>query len=487
MTDPEFRFTPRTGKDVWGAPVLPGYFESIQSAGTIAAPLLATVSFTLVALVLQAATPFTRWPDLALVFFVGAGLAQVFAVQSVIWIRLHMTTPDELRQWYPDDFESQGERPTEWLRRLQHGSSQNARKWARRTRAWINAGISLLLAGVAVSVIPPAHISPMRWVVITVAWVGVAVEASWVTGTLVNDHARPGLMVCSGAIITSGGATASAGFAATAGTASGAPATWWAVALAAVAVPFWLAALSGARLNGWRVRLYSPLRGRGLWVRAFLALLAPAILVLALWSAISQLVTDRRKALLTQHPGATKLLPKGVSIWAHHRARSRCAALPVISKGELAELLGKLGPASQPLREDLWERSPDSVVKVVDRGDAEIELGYYIVYPLLAETVSRIRSQQVADGGQLRPGDLAVSGDEAGWFISAVWAQNPKWMRRCVIATLVDALARTGAGSAGRPVFVGPATDRSRPLLQRYGFTAIGADDGIWSLEGDPP
>ena len=346
------RFTPRTGRDVWTFPGPPGYLESIQAAGSVAAPLLAGASFTLVALVLQSTTPFGRWQDLALFLFVGAGLAQVFAVQSVIWTRRYMATPDELKQWFPDDFTDNGERPTQWLLNVQGYNDQKARKWADRTRRWINAGISLLLAGIAVGVVPPGHISPMRWAVITLAWTGVAVEASWVIATAVDEPARPGMLLRSAAIFTSGGATAATGVAATAGTADGAPAAWWAVALAVVAAPLWLAVLTGARYSHGRVRLFAPLIGFWAWAQAALALLAPAIFVLALWSAIRQLAENRHQTVSGLHPGTERLLPGDVSIYAHHRAWSRCTALPVSSRDGVAELLresgadlGQAGPA----------------------------------------------------------------------------------------------------------------------------------------------
>src|SRR6185437_14336560 len=117
---PPRRFVQRTGRDVWTTSGPPAYLESIQAAGTVAAPLLAGASFTLVALVLQSPTPFGRWQDVSLLLFVAAGLAQIFAVQSVIWTRRYMVTPDELRQWLPDDFTDHGERPTQWIRLLQH-------------------------------------------------------------------------------------------------------------------------------------------------------------------------------------------------------------------------------------------------------------------------------------------------------------------------------------------------------------------------------
>ena len=486
------RYVPRAGRNVWALPHPVGYLESIQSTGSVVAPLLAGASFTLVALVLQSTTPFGRWQDLALLLLVAAGLAQVSAVQSVIWTRRYMATPDELRQWYPDDFTHDEQRPTQWILNVQGDNDQNARKWAKRTRRWINAGISLLLGGIAVGVVPPGDISPMRWAVVTVAWTGVAVEASWMIGTLVDDRARRGMMLCTAAIITSGGGVAAAGFAVTAGTADGAPATWWAVALAVVAMPFWLAALTGAQYSYGRLRLHSPLTGSWARAQAALALLAPAIFALAVWSAIQRLARDRHQMLLSLHPGTQRLLPKGVSIRVHHRAWSQCAALLVTSRDELARLLREssadLGRAGQPRLDELWERlahSPGCVVKVVDRADVRIEFGYYVVYPLLAETVRRIRSGQIIAGRQLQPADLATSQDAGtGWYISVVWAPGSKWTRRCVTATLVDALATDGAGSVARPIFARPANDQGRALMEKYGFAAIGTQpDGIWALE----
>jgi hypothetical protein len=82
--------------------------------------------------------------------------------------------------------------------------------------------------------------------VITVAWAGLAAEVSWVVATMVDEPIRPGMLLRSAAVFTSGGATAAAGFVATAGTADGAPAIWWAVALAVIAAP------SGSRLSPTR-------------------------------------------------------------------------------------------------------------------------------------------------------------------------------------------------------------------------------------------
>jgi hypothetical protein len=490
-TNPRLRrFVQRTGRDVWTTRGPLAYLESIQAAGTVAAPLLAAASFTLVALVLQSPTPFGRWQDVSLLLFVAAGLAQIFAVQSVIWTRRYMATPDDLRQWFPDDFTDHGERPTQWLQLFQQFNDEHAKRWAERTRAWINAGITLLLAGIAVGVVPQGPISFVRWPVITVAWIGVAVEASWVAAMRLDERARLGMLLRSGAMFTAGGAAAAAGFAAF-GTSGGAD-TWWAVALALVAALFWFAVCTDARLSHGRVRVRAPLSGGKAIVRAALAPVAPAVFVLALWSAIGELAKDRHQALRAQHPGVQDLLPKGVSLHAHHRAWSRCVALPVHTRDNLADLLDEsrrlLGPDGQPGLAELWQkiaRSPNCVVQVFDRDDDAAELGYYAVYPLLETAVGRLRSGQITVGEQIGSADLAVSpGAIAGWYIAIIWASGRPWTRRCVIATLVDALAAAGAGSAAQPVFARPVTPQSRSLMQQYGFTAVGASaDAISVLE----
>jgi hypothetical protein len=490
MADPtNFRprhFEPRTGRDVWASTSPLGYSESIRAAGTVAAPLLAGASFTLVALVLQSGTPFGRWPNLALLSFVAAGLAQVFAVQSVIWTRRYLVTPDELRQWFPEDFTDHGERPTPWVQQFQRWNLRSARRWAARTRAWINAGITLLLAGIAVGVTPSGDISPVRWSVITVAWTGVAVEASWVATMRADERARADLLLRSAAVLAAGGASVAAGFAVVAGPADG-PATWWAVALALTAAPCWLAACTGARLRYGRLRLHPSRNGGWLILQAVLAPVAPAVFVLALVSALASLARGRREALREQHPGTSNLLPSGVSLGAYHRAWNRCSAWPVTTRDELAGLLAE--PSQQPSAGDqpelaaLWAavvRSPGCVVRVTDRDDERARLGYYVVYPLLAASVGALRSGQLTEPG---PADLATSpGPAAGWYIAVIRAPGRRWTRRCVIATLVDALAAAGAGSPDQPVFGIPLTS----LVERNFALSLSTLRSLLAIDRSP-
>jgi hypothetical protein len=311
----------------------------------------------------------------------------------------------------------------------------------------------------------------MRWALITVAWAGVAAELTWVLAALVGEPTRPRMVASSAAIVTSGGATAAAGFAATA-EGSGGFALWWAVTLAVVAAPLWLAALTDARLAYGRVWYQSPIAGPGGWLRAAAAVIAPAVFALATWSVLSMLSEERLAVLSDLHPGAQGLLPAGTGLHAHHRAWSRCTALPVTSEHELARLLREsgqyLGPDGQPRVADFRQRHPcplDCVVTVTGRDRARTLYGYFVVYPLTPATVDRIRAGRLTAGQQFLPADLAAPpADAAGWYIAETWAPGPAWQRQSVAATLIDALAASGDGGTDHPVFAPTATSFARHI-----------------------
>jgi hypothetical protein len=155
--------------------------------------------------------------------------------------------------------------------------------------------------------------------------------------------------------------------------------------------------------------------------------------------------------------------------------------VPVDTRDDLAVLLDEsrrlLGPDGQPELAELWEvvvRSPECVVQVIDRDDDHARLGYYAVYPLRETAVDRLRSGQITTVGQIGQADLARSpGTIAGWYIAVIFAPGRPWTRRCVIATLVDALAAAGAGGAAQPVFGQPVTPHGWSLMRQYGFTAV--------------
>jgi hypothetical protein len=122
---------------------------SIEGAGTVAAPLLAGFSFTLVAFVLQLGPGHIRWPDLTLTLLVAAGLSLIGTVQSLLWSRAYEGTG---RQSF----------------------------WDAAGKATYDIGIILLLAAICTSLLPPKDPTPARLAAVLVAAAGFTVEVLWV-------------------------------------------------------------------------------------------------------------------------------------------------------------------------------------------------------------------------------------------------------------------------------------------------------------------
>ena len=256
------RYVPRTGRNVWALPSPVGYLESIQSAGSVRRAVAGGCELharRAGAAILDTVRPLAG-PGPALLR--RPRLAQIFAVQSVIWTRRYMATPDELKQWYPDDFTPRGERPTQWLLNVQGrqrpGRAAMGQPDPRLDQRRHIAAASGHRRGSGAARSHQSHalgggdggVDRRR-----------PCEASWVIGTFVDDRARLGMTACAAAIITSGGSYRRRRVRRHRRDLHGAPATWWAVALAVVAMPFWLAVLTGARYSQGHLRLYSPLSG----------------------------------------------------------------------------------------------------------------------------------------------------------------------------------------------------------------------------------
>src|SRR5438874_2220362 len=77
----------------WDRPVPYGAPASVQSAGAVAAPMLAGFAFILATLDLTNSTRF-RWPDATLLLLVLSGLSLIAAVQCGVWARYYDITPN---------------------------------------------------------------------------------------------------------------------------------------------------------------------------------------------------------------------------------------------------------------------------------------------------------------------------------------------------------------------------------------------------------
>jgi MFS family permease len=156
--------------------------------GTIAAPLLASVSIALIAVVLSSAATF-RWVNVALLLLVVAAIAFVATVEFSFMARQYVVTPSELEDWWPDAASPSRRRA---LRREQRYYHSRFRHWAVGARYAYNLGILALGLAVVALLVPHGSVSHGRRDVIIVAGLAFLAELAWIAATLVR-HEEPEL------------------------------------------------------------------------------------------------------------------------------------------------------------------------------------------------------------------------------------------------------------------------------------------------------
>jgi hypothetical protein len=220
---------PPEGADnqVWVFEEHPGYRRAMESAGTVAAPLLAGFSFTLLVLLVptlgeetttvhvgstyrDVATSelFSALPEVAALLLLLAGLLLIASVQAAITARYFGHAPSDLEEWYPEFFPdaSSGADPPAhaaalegwnvegwpalrtdtkwyagWLRRYFYEEVTRANRWAGATRLLYHAGILALLLGLTALVTPPAGGGEFwRWMLFGLALAGALAEGAWI-------------------------------------------------------------------------------------------------------------------------------------------------------------------------------------------------------------------------------------------------------------------------------------------------------------------
>jgi hypothetical protein len=187
---PLYGYEARSGSP-WLLPKGPhGASAALQSIGTVAAPLLAGFSFTLVALILTSPEPI-RWPGATLVLMTAAGLALVTSVQFASWARQWDVSPAELLNWWPN-FKELSDVERQWVFDVQHEHIRRHTRWARATRLAYNAGILCLLAGIAVLLIPGRGqtLISLRGLALLIAILGFFAEAVWVIASTIVGARR---------------------------------------------------------------------------------------------------------------------------------------------------------------------------------------------------------------------------------------------------------------------------------------------------------
>lgn len=148
-------------------------------SGSVGAPLLAGFTVALIGIVIGYG-PHTLAPGAALLLLSSAAVTLLSSVQLCFKARTYAVTPAEIDAWWP------GHDQSPRREQLLQEQAEHARRydvWIRRFRWAYNAGILLLLAGVAVTLMPPPHHHVVeRWAAVAVLVVAFCAEVAWVVG-----------------------------------------------------------------------------------------------------------------------------------------------------------------------------------------------------------------------------------------------------------------------------------------------------------------
>ena len=159
-----------------------GQTASTLTLGTAAAPLLAGFSVALIGLILQVPPDRLEEPDLALLALVVAVLLLIAAQQAVMRAQRMYIPPNEWADWLSLVREDEPRKAD-----LNEDLKEHLRRhvpWLRVARNAYNAGIVLLLLGVAIALVPEvdrvSDIPLARALASCVAALGAAAELVWV-------------------------------------------------------------------------------------------------------------------------------------------------------------------------------------------------------------------------------------------------------------------------------------------------------------------
>jgi hypothetical protein len=164
----------------WRKPAPLGYGQALDTATSIAAPLLAGFAVS-TAGVVSAATDRFRWPDVTLLLLACASIAMIAALQCGFHARQHLYSPSDVADWWPEQELTVTGR-TERLQREQRLAFDDWARWAVRARLAYNAGIVVLAQGLAAMVAPPVRESGtaevLRWIASVIVCLAGIIEAA---------------------------------------------------------------------------------------------------------------------------------------------------------------------------------------------------------------------------------------------------------------------------------------------------------------------
>ena len=167
----------------WKPPFPVGYATAIDSMGSVAAPLLASVSAALATLVISNERSF-RWPNLTVFLLIAGTLLLVAVVQCTFRARQYVAMPSELEQWWPIS-DAGG---VKLRRQYQRYHAERHQVWATAASRFYDVGVLCFLFGVALITAPPGDLDGGRSAVFALALLGAASEVVWSIYTQVRKE-----------------------------------------------------------------------------------------------------------------------------------------------------------------------------------------------------------------------------------------------------------------------------------------------------------
>ncbi|WP_158012919.1 hypothetical protein [Streptomyces sp. Root369] len=161
---------------IWpGVPYPLGYAEASAATQTVAAPLLAGASLTLLGVVVVDDSTF-RWPGATLLLVVSASITLIASIQVGADARRFLYNRQTLEAWYTEDELKRG--PRALAEREKHFIQWKVRN--QRAVIAFNAGTMLLIFAITSVLVPSGGDQAVwRWIATGLALLGALGEAWW--------------------------------------------------------------------------------------------------------------------------------------------------------------------------------------------------------------------------------------------------------------------------------------------------------------------
>jgi hypothetical protein len=179
----------------WDRPWPYGAPAAYEAFATIATPLFAGFSATLVGLVVTSEADL-RWPSVSLALLTGSTVTFLMAVQFGIWARSYTTTPEEISEWRPEY-----DPDPLLLRTIQRLHRLGYLRWAKRFHNTYRIGLLLLLLGLAATLVPSHGIHAFRGLAIGIAIAGCIAEVVWIAANEILRNSTDWEVVTNGTVV----------------------------------------------------------------------------------------------------------------------------------------------------------------------------------------------------------------------------------------------------------------------------------------------